>query len=262
MCLSCPVCDKTLRKVNKSYKCEHNHTFDIAKEGYTNLLLKSSKHTGDNKEMVMARHTFLSKGFYAPLLRKIIEELQNIRHNVLIDCGCGEGFYTSHIQQALQNQIFAFDVSKEALKYASKNNRNVDYFLASIFHLPLENESVDVLLNIFAPCPVEEALRLLKPDGYLFKVDPDVEHLKEMKAILYDQVVENEEKQIEELELVETKRIKFIMDLKNDDISNLFKMTPYYYKSSKQASDKLLAEKELMCTASFIIYKYKKKMCK
>lgn len=259
MYLCCPVCNSTLKKVNKSYRCEHNHTFDVAKEGYTNLLLKSSKHTGDNKEMVVARHTFLSKGFYNPLLERLLKELQTMKHDVLVDCGCGEGFYTNHIQQALKNQTFAFDVSKDALKYASKNNKDINYFLASIFHLPIKNESVDVIFNIFAPCPVEEVLRLLKPDGYLIKVDPDTEHLKEMKAILYEHVIENEEKQIEKLELVEAIHITFPMNLENEDIANLFKMTPYYYKSSKQASDRLLAERNLSCTAGFVIYKYQKK---
>ena len=35
---SCPVCGKILFIEQKNYKCENGHCFDIAKQGYVNLL--------------------------------------------------------------------------------------------------------------------------------------------------------------------------------------------------------------------------------
>jgi 23S rRNA (guanine745-N1)-methyltransferase len=68
--LICPLCRTPLTLENKSQRCANGHSFDIAKEGYVNLLLvqqKKSKEPGDNPEMVKARREFLQAGYYQPL---------------------------------------------------------------------------------------------------------------------------------------------------------------------------------------------------
>ena len=63
--LCCPVCGGALEKRAGAYRCQKNHSFDIAKSGYVNLLLNSSQgHHGDDKLMVRARRDFLDKGYY------------------------------------------------------------------------------------------------------------------------------------------------------------------------------------------------------
>ena len=68
--LVCPVCGEELLSEKSRRYCAAGHSFDRAKEGYTNLLLsnksKQSVH-GDNREMVVARDRFLSSGAYSPL---------------------------------------------------------------------------------------------------------------------------------------------------------------------------------------------------
>lgn len=258
--LRCPVCKKELHQEEKRYACEHNHSFDMAKQGYTNLYLKSSQHSGDNKEMVDARTAFLSCGYYAPLAKALIDMIIDLPYQVVVDAGCGEGYYTNTIQKEFSNQIYAFDLSKEALKIASRNNKNVHYFISSIFDLPIEDDVCDIVLNVFAPLAAKEYHRILKGDGYLIKVDPHRNHLKELKEILYEDVYENEvlDLDIENFSLTTFKEIQFEMNLDQEAIASLFMMTPYYYKTSKVSSDRLKKYASLKCTASFIIYLYKK----
>ena len=104
--LTCPVCNNDLIKTKTGCLCKNNHNFDFAKEGYTNLLLannKNSKNPGDNKEMILARHSFLRAGFYEPLLRELVNSIKNLTtdESVVVEAGCGEGYYISGIKNAL-----------------------------------------------------------------------------------------------------------------------------------------------------------------
>lgn len=259
--LICPHCKKELIKEEKRYACENGHHFDIAKQGYTNMAKPTHKQSGDNKEMVQARSAFLKTGLYAPLCDGLIKILQNMNVNTLLDAGCGEGYYTNTIQESLDTKVFAFDMSKEALKVASRKNKNVMYFLSSIFSLPIADESVDVVLSVFAPFAQEEFARVLKLGGYVIKVDPHKKHLYEMKEILYENVYENEVLSINtnEFELEKYEELEFVMGMNQEQLQPLFQMTPYYYKTSIDKKKELEVINGLRCTASFIVYFYKKK---
>ncbi|MDE7139068.1 MAG: methyltransferase, partial [Ruminococcus sp.] len=109
----CPVCRERLGISGKTYVCPKNHSFDIARSGYVNLLL--SKHAGktvhgDNKLMVQARHDFLEKDYYSPLRDTICEK---VKSGVILDAGCGEGYYTAGISEKLgSSEIYGIDISK------------------------------------------------------------------------------------------------------------------------------------------------------
>lgn len=258
--LMCPVCKKKIRKIENRYLCDKGHSFDVAKQGYTNLYLKSSKNSGDNKKMVEARNSFLHMRFYQPLVDSLISLIKSYPHELMVDAGCGEGYYTNQIQKAFHNNVYAFDLSKEALKYASRQNKEVHYFLSSIFELPMASGSADMILNIFAPFAEKEYARVLKEEGYLIKVDPNEKHLKEMKEVLYDEVQWNDVLSLnsDEFTLVKHEEVNFQMELNQDEISTLYHMTPYSYKSEKLKSETLQSMEHLSCFASFIIYVYKK----
>lgn len=258
--LRCPVCKEALVKIGNSYQCKNKHHFDIAKQGYTNLYLKASKHSGDNKEMIAARTTFLNLHYYDHLVVALLKMIYALPANVILDAGCGEGYYTNLLEKNINATCYAFDLSKDALKYAAKQNKNIHYFLSSIFDLPMADECCDILLNIFAPLANDEFKRVIKKGGYLIKVDPHIEHLKEMKQILYDNVYDNEVLQlnIKGFTLLQYEEVTYQMRLDNPAIHALFKMTPYHYKTRKEKAMKLLAKNELHCTASFMIYLYQK----
>ncbi len=92
----CPVCGSAFERKEKTLRCAQGHSFDIAKQGYVNLLptgrIAGHEH-GDNKEMIRARRDFLSSGYYAPLARRLSELFDEALpdNGCILDCGCGGG---------------------------------------------------------------------------------------------------------------------------------------------------------------------------
>ena len=263
----CPVCKSGISLFERTYKCPNNHCFDLSKDGYVNLLMSqqsSLKRHGDDKLMVKARRDFLEKGFYNELRKTLCETMkENLSENsTVVDVGCGEGYYTSEISKANAFEIYGIDISKDALKYASKSVKNSSFAVASAFSLPFAENSADCILSVFAPSAYEEFYRVLNTDGKLIKAIPLEEHLWELKCALYKEPYKNKpEKRNDELfKLVSQKEIKYKINLtEKDDVENLFKMTPYYYKTSREDAEKLLSLESLETTVHFAIEIYEKR---
>lgn len=266
---NCPICKNNLYTEKGSYKCQNGHSFDIAKENYVNLLpvnQKNSLNPGDDKKMVQARFDFLSKGYYLNLANTLSEvALKYAKFNIL-DCGCGEGYYTNIIHSYLlsenkQINTVGIDISKWAVRLASKNSTGARYAVASAFHLPISDNSIDFLINCFSPLCLDEFNRVLKKDGYFAYVVPSPKHLWELKEYIYDNAYENEEKtEIYEgfthIERIVTEQKIFIKE--NGVIKDLFMMTPYAWKTSKKSKEKLDELTDLNLTIGFHIHLYKK----
>lgn len=255
MKIVCPICKNILNKVDNSYKCINNHNFDISSQGYINLNMHNSQNTGDNVEMIKARTSFLNNNHYDFLLNKI-NTLLNKDDN-LLDLACGQGYYTSRF---ICNNKIGIDLSKYGLKIASKNDKQTTYILNSIFNNPLQDECADKIVTIFAPIAKSEIVRILKKEGYFILVKPDVNHLFELKNVIYDNPYLNEVEDIIIDGLVLEKEIKISNKemLSKDDINNLFMMTPYYNTTSQTDKNKLNNIDSLEITFSFIIDMYKK----
>lgn len=256
----CPNCKSILKKYDKVYKCSNNHSFDIAKEGYVNLLLNKSS-SGDNLEMIRARKEFLEKGFFDPLIDKLIYSINNLKLNnpSILDIGCADGYYTNTIANFFPNTV-GIDISKDAIKLAAKKYKNLKFIVASAKDLPIKDSSCDVILNVFAPHFPEEFLRVLKINGYLIKVTPNKNHLLELKEILYEDVYLTKEKSITEDDLIEihNEDLTYQIDLENKDILNVFTMTPYSHTTGKNANEKLSKINNLRLTIDFNISILKK----
>lgn len=254
----CPVCKSTLTEGEKSYTCPNGHSFDKAKQGYVNLLLSSKQGVhGDDKTMVKARQDFLEKGYYSKM-RDCVKSLIGGGKSVL-DAGCGEGYYTTAFAE--KNTVVGIDVSKEALKIAARRCPNGRFAVASIYDMPFENESVDVIVNIFAPDSPKEYLRLLSPNGRLITVTPMEDHLMELKAAVYDKPYKNPYVSPEKngFAILSSTEIKYTVSLNcNEDIRSLFKMTPYYYNTSEKDKAKLDPLPTLETRAEFLVTEYRK----
>ncbi len=270
MSFRCPVCSDELCKKEKVMLCPNGHSFDIAAKGYVNLLLNNSsgaKRHGDDRLMINARRDFLSKGFYEPLREAVYGFVSDgfPSGGTLLDAGCGECWYTSYFKRRLDEsglspEVLGVDISKFALEKAQKNCC-VERAVASIFKLPVADESCDTLVNIFAPACPEEFYRVLKSGGRLIKAIPLERHLWELKAAVYDEPYENEvpSAELDGFTLEDSRDVAYEFSLEsNRDITDLFNMTPYCYKTSQSDREKLEKLEELSVSASFRVLVYRK----
>ena len=235
----CPLCGAPLTREDGAYRCPSRHSFDIAREGYTYLLPPNQKHSaapGDDKGMAAARRDFLSKGYYSPLLNTLCSEIlaDSGPEPVLVDAGCGEGYYTAGIYQSLtaaglRPRMAGLDISKVALRAAARREKQVEFAVASSYRLPIADETADVLLNCFSPLALGEFRRVLRPGGRFFYVVPGPEHLWELKEVLYDRPYPNEEKETpyEGFSYRSIVPVDAVITLEGpSDIHALFQMTP------------------------------------
>jgi len=263
----CPVCGQPLDRGERVYVCPSGHSFDLAREGYAYLLPPNQKHSaapGDDRGMAAARREFLSKDYYRPLLDALCKlSLENTGDSpVLLDAGCGEGYYTSGVFRALeqagrQPRMAGIDISKFILRAAAKRERAVEFAVASCYHLPLADGSADLLLDCFAPLAEEEFRRVLRPGGTFLYVVPAAEHLWEMKQVLYREPYRNEEREIpyEGFTCRSVVPVDGTVTLPcQADIHNLFQMTPYYWNTPEDGAARLAALETLTTRISFRIH--------
>lgn len=269
----CPKCGGSLSLNGNSYLCENRHTYDIARSGYVNFLLSdrmNSRLPGDNKLMVNARKSFLSKGYYSKLMENFCDTVKkHATHNaVILDAGCGEGYYTVNMAKTVADSfIMGTDISKTAVDAAAKRSRaegvkNLLFSVSSVFRLPVKSGSCDMLTTLFAPYCGEEFLRVLKDGGIMVMVIPSERHLIQLKQAVYDNPYLNEVKdfQLEGFELKEHISVNDEISLDStEDILNLFSMTPYYYKTGEDGHKKLSQLNELKTEIGFEILVYIKK---
>ncbi|HCJ6509458.1 methyltransferase domain-containing protein [Acinetobacter baumannii] len=264
--LMCPVCRQRLELVSKTWRCEQGHSYDIAKQGYVNLHVvqhKHSKNPGDTPESIDARRAFLQGGYYQPLQQAVVHLLKDLKAKMVLDIGCGEGYYTSAMQQVVE-QCIGVDIAKNAVQRAAKLNDKVTWVVGTGATLPVIDQSMDVCTSLFSPIPQTEILRVLKDDGYLIVVTPATDHLYAMREALFEQVnPHTPQKFVEQLqdlfELKEQQVIDAPLVLDQQALKNLIAMTPYAYKASPERRMQLEQKAHLQVTASFQIYLFQKR---
>ncbi|MDA7746393.1 23S rRNA (guanine(745)-N(1))-methyltransferase [Psychromonas sp.] len=260
----CPLCRSPFTKINNTEVCENNHHFDIAKEGYLNLLpvqSKSSKNPGDNKEMMSARRAFLSTGGYFPLAQKIAQiseqYLANIKQATLLDLGCGEGYYTNLLKQQLSSHnIVGLDISKIAIRYAAKRYPDIHFCVASAYQIPLLDDSIDLIVRIYAPSKAEELTRLIKENGYLITVTPAPRHLFQLREAIYEQVNSHAEENEAVKGFTKVEQITLNYELDIDDpqqLKDLINMTPFAWKFTPEKLTELLGQQRWKVECDFNI---------
>jgi len=258
MQLVCPVCSDLLELSNegRTLRCISGHSFDRAKQGYWNLLLvqsKRSKDPGDNPEMVQARTRFLDSGFYQPVLQTLCETLDRlVPHSVAIaDLGCGEGYYTSGLQQhrlaqGYADEILGLDISKHAVRAAARRSKEITWAVGSSARIPVPDASLDLALIIFSKILSEPLERVLKPGATLLVAYPGPAHLMSLRELIYDEVRESESDPISQLSdaftLEKTLGSPFEIELKgNQQISDLLAMTPHGQRMRESKREQLLS---------------------
>ena len=269
----CPLCGSPLTQEERGCICPARHSFDRAAAGYVHLLPPNRMHSkapGDDREMVAARAAFLERGYYAPL-RQALEELvleasAHLEGPVLLDSGCGEGYYTAGMFRALERaghrpRAAGIDISKYALRRAAKRLPEGEFAVASAYRLPLADASADLLTNVFSPLSAEEFARVLRPGGTFLYVVPSARHLWEMKQVLYSQPYENPVKETPytgfSYQRIVPVRYEITLDCP-EDIRALFQMTPYCWKTPREGVEALSALKRLTTQVGFDLHVFRR----
>lgn len=276
--IRCPICNQTMdlqgeatQKGTVTLYChgERRHCYDLSSSGYVNLMKPGHANGGDSKPAVRARTEFLNLNLYRPAANALCEAVcRYIQPNdgILIDAGCGEGYYTT----LLANKGFAtagidlsrFAVEATAKRMSAEGISHAFCGVASVFEMPFENACASAVINVFAPCAEAEFSRVLRHNGILAVMYAGPEHLMGLKKILYDQTKENDGRADlpTQLSLVEEIRIRFDITVQGtQNLQNLFAMTPYYWKTSVSDAEKLNERQELTTPVDMIIAIYQKK---
>lgn len=191
----CPTCGAALTLGSRQWLCPKGHCFDVARQGYVNLLpvtQKHSLHPGDTREQVVARRTFLEAGFYEPLAQAVCQAARRYGKNAkaILDAGCGEGYYSAQIARALPRAaLYGLDISKDAVRLAAGRYKSGTWICGTAAHLPFPSGSLDLILSMFALTVPEEFHRVLTPGGVYLQVLAAEDHLLGLKKIIYPELL-------------------------------------------------------------------------
>jgi 23S rRNA (guanine745-N1)-methyltransferase len=270
--LACPIDGEILSPSGKQLCCANGHSYDIARQGYVNLLPvqhKRSKQPGDSKAMVLARNQFLNTGIYAPVAKKLVDiviaQISDGYDQCLLDAGCGEGYYLDTLFHFLRGSgananlsFIGMDISKDAIIQSSKRNIPVSWIVGTNRQPPVKEESVDIILCLFGFLSFDGFNKILKSGGKLILLDPGPDHLKELREILYPEV-----KKVDLADLpgadktwfspVASEKLRFEAGITGKEIINqLLVMTPHYYRASKGGRESATDLTELQITVDVI----------
>ncbi|MCS3430382.1 23S rRNA (guanine(745)-N(1))-methyltransferase [Klebsiella sp. BIGb0407] len=257
----CPLCHSPLVQVANSFCCGNRHQFDVAREGYLNLLPvqhKRSKEPGDSSEMIQARRAFLDAGHYLPLREVICNMLQQLSPKTLLDIGCGEGYYTgafAEVRAEACGETYGLDVSKVAIRYAAKRYHNVRFCVASSQRLPFADNSMDAIIRIFAPCNATELARVVKPGGVVITATPGPRHLYQLKELIYQQVELHHEipEDMPDFVLKQTLQPAWNMTLTGEQAVTLLQMTPFAWRARPDVWEQLKQANHFTCETDFVV---------
>jgi 23S rRNA (guanine745-N1)-methyltransferase len=266
----CPVCSGEMQMINlQSLICSNRHCFDIAKQGYVNLL-SLAKKTKYDKRMFEYRRMINRSGFFDPLNAvisdKIINQLRTNEPTSILDAGCGEGSHLTKIQEKLfrktTNSLLAvgIDISKEGISSAAAEYSNAIWCVANIANCPFANHRFNIILNILSPANYSEFQRLIADDGMVIKVIPERDYLKELRDIFY----EGSEKQVysneitldhfnEHFEVTDVESVRYQVNLGESYIKPLLGMTPLSWGTTTERLQKIQEMKLQQVTMDFKI---------
>jgi len=264
----CPICQSPLMQhiPSKGYYCKKKHHFDMAKEGYLNLLPvqhKKSKEPGDSRAMMRSRRNFLEAEFYLPMAKAIAALIDKNKAESspmhILDMGCGEGYYSRQLEAFCENSenldLHGIDIAKNAIFAAAKKQANALFIVASNKHLPYTDSFFDLLLRVYAPSNDDEVKRILKPEGLLLTVTPGPRHLWQLKEFIYKKVNEHDiaVDLPEGFKEIESQRISYSIKPAQDNRMALLQMTPFAWRAKGEMLNNIQKATGLEIETDFIL---------
>ncbi|ASW56735.1 putative RNA methyltransferase [Plantactinospora sp. KBS50] len=260
--LRCPVCADPLDAADRSVRCPRGHSFDLARQGYVNLLTGQTRHRGDSAEMVAAREEFLLAGHYDPITGLVAgaaaRELAGdggaaypepagaagaAYPDLVVDAGAGTGRYLGAVLDAAPAAVgLALDVSKPALRRAARAHPRASAALADTWRgLPVADRAARLVLNVFAPRNGPEFHRVLRPDGTLLVLTPAADHLGALVDRLRllrvdpDKADRTADRLADRFDLVRRDPHRYDLDLPREAVGALVGMGPSAWHTDPEA---------------------------
>lgn len=230
--LRCPVCEQALSRAERSLCCPAGHGFDLAKQGYANLSNGRVPYPGDTAEMIADRETFLTAGHYDFIADALAPPAS--AEGLVVDAGTGTGYYLARVLDRAERTVgLGLDVSKAALRRAARAHPRAAAVLTDLWRpLPIRDESVTLLLDVFAPRNGSEFHRVLRPDGVLLVVTPAPDHLTELietYGLIHvdpDKAARVAESLGDHFTAIETRTLRRRLELSGSEVRTLIGMTP------------------------------------
>ena len=262
--LICPLCGEQLNRQDHTLICPKGHSFDVARQGYVNLLTVQQKHSlapGDTRQQVLSRRAFLEAGYYAPIAQALVDAAKQYgADGPILDVGCGEGYYSARLSQALGLSLTGLDISKEAVRCAAAKYKDAQWLCATAAHIPVADHTAGLLTSLFALTLPEEFHRVLKPGGLYFQVLAAEDHLLGLKSIIYDTVfhrTKDTEPELPGFTRLTSIPISFDFQVEQEQVNNLFSMTPHLFRISKSGAERLAQTQQLSDRASCVLNVYR-----
>ncbi len=265
---TCPGCRKALALTSdgRRWDCLSGHSFDVAREGYVNLLLpqhRRSQRPGDSPEMISARRRFLATGAYDPLSLALADAVAWYAPIAVLDVGCGEGRHTRFVVAPVVQGV---DVAKAAVAAAARSHGAGSYAVASAADLPVADSSIDVAMVVFSPLIPAELARVVRPGGAVVIAHPGPAHLDSLRALVYPDAHPHETR----APLADAgawfgqagrQEVTFAVPVgDSSELRDLYAMTPYRWHAPRDIDDRLnaAANGRFVTTADITISVYER----
>lgn len=251
-CLACPVCGAVLVAREGSLACASGHAFDVARQGYVNLLAGGARHgTADTAAMLDAREAFLAAGHFEPIAGALAEAVEAAApgDGCVAEVGAGTGAFLAAVLDAMPGRRgIALDVSKVAARRAAHAHARAGAVVADVWAgLPLADGCAAVVLDVFAPRNAAEFARVLAPDGVLAVVTPTARHLAEaagplgLIGVQEEKRARTDERLAERFTRTGTRLVETPMALSHADLAALAAMGPSAHHTSPEAVARAVA---------------------
>lgn len=247
--LRCPHCGEPMRARQTDVACAQGHSYPVAAKGYLTLLDRVPALKGYDRAFFEARQRIFQAGHYRDLMDQVCLQVRRALDNVdgagtVVDAGCGEGAYTKAVQAACQSLTIGLDLAKDGIQCAARGGGEERWIVADLASIPLADHAVDVIVNVFTPANYAEFSRVLKPGGWLIKVAPAANHMRELRELVQEHLARktfDDHGVVEHMErsfgLAERIRVTQTTPVTPLEATDLIKMSPVAFNMDEDSLD-------------------------